>query len=537
SEAWTLEQKGNTGVSAMQLSVISDTEAIVIDKVEHNPLTTQGHPSWAAIYNLDTHAVRALNPTSNTFCAAGSFLGNGTLINVGGNAVVEGKTGTPTFGDLNGLRSIRFFTPCKDGQCDIVEFPDALRLTSARWYPTVTRLPDGSVMIMGGSKGGGWKNKAGSNNPSIEYFPPKKLDFAPKSPQVPIHSPFLVKTLASNLYPILITLPMPDMVFAAANNDAMLYSWRTGVERPLPSFPNGVRVSYPFTGTGIILPLTYRNAYQPEVLICGGSSIADSLTQAEVKASDPASDQCVRMVLTDRGIAKGWEVEKMPQPRVMPDAVMMPDGKVLIVNGGMSGTAGYGNLPDKIGNSNADHPAFRPVLYDPAAPLGSRFSSVNMPTSTIARLYHSVATLTPSGQVMIAGSNPNGDITKTKYPTEYRVEWLSPPYITAPGRPSIATVPSIADFSQMIKVAMSSAVPLEKKNVMVVLIDLGFVTHSVHMNSRWVELKSKLGSGRDHLSVQIPTSPEVYPPGYGWIFVVIDGIASKGRRLMIGTGR
>lgn len=119
----------------------------------------------------------------------------------------------------------------------------------------------------------------------------------------------------------------------AANNDAMLYNWRTGVETPLPAFPNGVRVSYPFTGTGLLLPLTYRNDYEPEVLICGGSSILDTATDQEVKVSTPASDQCVRMTLNDRGISKGWEVEHMPDPRVMPDAVIMPDGKILIVNG------------------------------------------------------------------------------------------------------------------------------------------------------------------------------------------------------------
>lgn len=171
------------------------------------------------------------------------------------------------------------------------------------------------------------------NNPTIEYFPPKKLDFAPRSPQLPIPSPFLIRTLASNLYPIVITLPTPDTVFMAANNDAMLYNWRTGVERPLPAFPNGVRVTYPFSGTGLLLPLSHQNGYEAEVLICGGSALSDTLTSQQVKVSDPASAQCVRMVLNERGIARGWKVEEMPEPRVMPDAVMMPDGKVLIVNG------------------------------------------------------------------------------------------------------------------------------------------------------------------------------------------------------------
>ncbi|KAI9602694.1 hypothetical protein H4Q26_001990 [Puccinia striiformis f. sp. tritici PST-130] len=90
----------------------------------------------------------------------------------------------------------------------------------------------------------------------------------------------------------------------------------------------------------------------------------------------------------------------------------MPDGKVLIVNGAKTGVAGYGNLVDRVGGSNADNPNFTPVLYDPDAPAGHRFTTEGMPTSTIPRLYHSVAALVPSGKIIIAGSNPNKDFTQ-----------------------------------------------------------------------------------------------------------------------------
>lgn len=33
----------------------------------------------------------------------------------------------------------------------------------------------------------------------------------------------------------------------------------------------------------------------------------------------------------------------------MPDATLLPDGKILIVNGAMTGVAGYGNVPDQVG--------------------------------------------------------------------------------------------------------------------------------------------------------------------------------------------
>lgn len=73
------------------------------------------------------------------------------------------------------------------------------------------------------------------------------------------------------------------------------------------------------------------------------------------------------------------------------------------------------------------------------------------------------------------------------------------------------------------------------------------------MNSRWVELRLNpkqdslldLGELRlkpsleepSVLSVKMPHCGEVYPPGFGWIFVIVDGIPSEGRRIMVGTGK
>ena len=154
------------------------------------------------------------------------------------------------------------------------------------------------------------------------------------------------------------------------------------------------------------------------------------------------------MVLDDAGIAAGWLVEYMPQARVMPDAVLLPTGQVFLVNGGATGISGYGNVVEQVGASNADYPVLTPVLYDPAGIPQRRFSAFGMPTSAIPRLYHSVATLTPKGAVMIAGSNPNLDRSEVKYGTEYRVEWLHPPYMSQQ-RPGIGTIPHRIDFDEI----------------------------------------------------------------------------------------
>ena len=439
---WSRKQEGETLVNAMQLAVVSATHAILVDKVEHNPLSVNGHPAWGALYDFRNHNVRPLNLLSNSFCAGGTFLSNGTLLNVGGNPVVSDQTGAADFGDINGLQSVRLFHPelCdQNGNgCDIVEVPEALRLATPRWYNSVLRLDDGSAMIIGGSTRGGWMNNHTTNNPTFEFYPHKNIH---GYNGMPLPSPFLQETLNSNLFPIAVLLP-DTTIFVAANRDAMIYNWKTNTERRLPQIPNGVRVTYPMTATATLLPLSSSNGWSPIVLICGGSAIDDTRPGYMINSQEVASDQCFRMELTDAGIARGWEVEAMPQPRLMADSILLPTGEVMIVNGASSGIAGYGNVIDQVGASNAANPVFTPVLYRPNAPLGERFDSEGMPTSDIPRLYHSSATLVPDGRIMIAGSNPNLDRSTREYGTEYRVEWLSPSWLESGGRPTIDNAPS-----------------------------------------------------------------------------------------------
>ena len=50
------------------------------------------------------------------------------------------------------------------------------------------------------------------------------------------------------------------------------------------------------------------------------------------------------MVLNTAGIAAGWKVESMPQARIMPELIQLPDMSITIVNGAQTGVAGYGNV-------------------------------------------------------------------------------------------------------------------------------------------------------------------------------------------------
>jgi len=64
--------------------------------------------------------------------------------------------------------------------------------------------------------------------------------------------------------------------------------------------------------------------------------------------------------------------------------------------------------------------------------------------------------------------------------------------------------------------------------------DLGFVTHGVHANSRLVYLVNSIIDD-DVITVVGPPNGEIYPPGPGWVYVVVDGIPSVGVKVMVGN--
>ncbi|KAG9122754.1 hypothetical protein FRC07_000723 [Ceratobasidium sp. 392] len=538
---WTLTQGGHTGVAAMQMTVASPDNVVIVDKFEQNVLHDEDDkPVWGAVYSVKSDTARPLHIKTNSFCATGTWLSNGTLANVGGNPEVSSSNTTAPNGiqDIRGLpmclriAGLRLFNPCSDkGKCDFYENPQRIRLTSSRWYPSSVRIPDGSALIFCGAYGGAWTNYEALNNPTYEFYPPKNIN-GYNGLQIP--SQFCKDSLPHNMFPHMMLLPSGN-VFVAANKLAMMLDWQNNQERRLPNIPNQQTVTYPMSGAGILLPLDPANNYRPEVLLCGGSELPDTMKENEVSSQSPTSRQCSRMALDEPGIAAGWSTEQMPEGRVMPDATILPDGKILLINGAKTGTAGYGNVPDQVGSSNADNPAFTPVLYDPNAPAGSRFSSAGMPTSNIARLYHSVSTLLADGRVMIAGSNPNLDVETRKYKTEYQVEYLNPPYMDKV-RPTYSGLPSTWNYGQKIELPVTIPPSKSEPNVMCSLMDLGYSTHGVHMDMRMVKLPCELNKERNTLTVTSPPNAAIYPPGPAWLYVVVDGVPSVAQKTLIGNG-
>jgi hypothetical protein len=152
------------------------------------------------------------------------------------------------------------------------------------------------------------------------------------------------------------TIALPDgTIWIAAGNQTIIYDVEKNIETELPDIPNNVKITNPFDGTATLLPLHPPN-YIPEILVCGGTTSDDRTPSIQLSSQDPASDQCSRMTLTPEGIERGWEIERMLEPRVMPEMILMPNGQVLIINGAQTGYAAFNSTKDPIGQSNSDHP-------------------------------------------------------------------------------------------------------------------------------------------------------------------------------------
>ncbi|ORZ06314.1 glyoxal oxidase N-terminus-domain-containing protein [Lobosporangium transversale] len=443
--------------------------------------------AWSTEFSTTDGKWRSLNVKSNMFCSAGGYLPDGTVVSVAG--------GQPSETMRQGYDGIRLYKPCNGTQCDWQQDLD-VHLKEKRWYPTVETLATGELFILGGSNHAASINNDHINVPNFELFPPLP------GPQKTIDFPFLIETLPNNLYPIVHLLPDKNL-FILASTKAIIFSTSTWkIIKRLPDIPGPPR-NYPLTAGSVLLPLTPENNFQPEVLVCGGA------TDFSTKAKGVAS--CGRISpLADNPT---WEMEDMPFGRMMPDMAHLADGTIAIINGANTGTAGFDRAFD---------PVLHPVQYIPNEKRGNRFRVWS--PSVIPRMYHSVAFMLPDASLLVAGSNPNGkpvEYGDGPFPTEYRVERFSPPYLFSKSITDTVGWPSKVHYGEIFDLSLEWY-NIYPKDVRVAFVQPGFITHSTHMSQRYVGLE--IVKRDSLLSVKAPSSNGLAPPGHYMLVVVLDGI-------------
>ncbi|CAN6284862.1 unnamed protein product [Urochloa humidicola] len=528
---WDLLQH-SIGVSAMHMQLLHNDRVIIFDRTNfgRSNLSLPGgrcrvNPRDQALpngdctahsveYHVASNSFRPLFIFTDTWCSSGTVAPDGTLVQTGGWN--DGYNNTRTMPACTGHKS-----------CDWSEHRDAL--AAGRWYATNQILPDGRAFIVGGLY-----------QFSYEFYP--KSDPSDKSV---VHMPFLEQTkdpVLNNLYPF-VHLNIDGNLFIFANNRAILLDYKTNtVVRTYPVLAGGDPRNYPSTGSSVLLPLE-PNPTEAEVLICGGAprgsyhSSSSLRRPATTPTFLPALATCGRIKITDA--APAWVVETMPSPRVMCDMILLPNGaEVAIINGATDGTAGW---------DGAKTPAFAPVIYRPGRSSGDRFERQN--ATGIPRMYHSSVVLLRDGRLLVGGSNPHlyYNFSNVAFPTDLSLEAFSPEYLDASNdilrprilHPSPSGKAARVAYGRKMKLKFSVPASARRRRgavgeVSVTMVAPSFTTHSFAMNQRLLFLEViKVEAVRDrvgtyHVSVMMPATAVLAPPGYYMVFVVNGLVPSEG---------
>ena len=245
-------------------------------------------------------------------------------------------------------------------------------------------------------------------------------------------------------------------------------------------------VSHPYggsrmNGTSVMLPLKPSDGYAMRFFVTGGDT-----TSPHAGAH-----------LLDTSLSN-WTWRALPsldQPRVTHNAVLLPNGQVLVAGGSAQFNV-------------ASTAAMNALLFDPTTETWSPAG-----TLAFARMYHSTAILLPDATVWMGGSNPTEGVWTPQ------VEIYKPPYLfTSTGapapRPSISSSPAVVGYDTSFSVGTPQAQSISQ----VVLVRAGSATHAFDMEQRVVHMNFTKGSGT--LGVTSPPNPLVAPPGYYMLFVL-----------------
>ncbi|XP_073043799.1 aldehyde oxidase GLOX1-like [Primulina eburnea] len=504
---WDLLQS-DIGITAMHMQLLHTDRVVIFDRTDfglsnislphgkcrddpNERIVKHDCTAHSVEYSVASNSIRPLMVQTDVWCSSGAVTPDGTLVQTGG------------FRD--GEHAVRKYRPCSDDYCDWEENGGGLLVK--RWYATNHILPDGRSIVFGGRE-----------TFNYEFYPKRR------GADKVYESPFLRQTndpgSENNLYPF-IFLNEDGNLFIFANSRAILFNYNKGVVvKNYPTIPGGDPRSYPSTGSAVLLPL--KKYGRAEVLVCGGAP-RGAFMKARHGAFVGALNTCGRIGINDAN--PSWSMETMPMGRIMGDMVLLPNGNVLIINGGGSGTAGWEYGRDAV---------LSPVIYRPYNRVGMRFE-VQTPSSR-PRMYHSTAILLRDGRVLVGGSNPHEfyRFTKVRFPTDLTLEAFSPSYVNAL-RPKIVAPVSQSKITHGKPVRVRFTLPpgrVDASSVMVTMVAPSFTTHSFSMNQRLLilsRMNMAIVAGRTHeIQVTAPGSVNLAPSGYYLLFVSHQGIPSEG---------
>ncbi len=440
------------------------------------------------------------------YCAAHVPLTDGRVFYAGGSRYE--KLGMP--GEIErGINYARIFRP-KTADFERVPQPmtgGPAMLPGLRWYPSATKLADGSVLVIGGFTQ--YADTGHLTNLSIERFSPTLYDQG-KDPWTVLTSheestPDIAADALDYNRAHLLYEPVPA---DKAGGHARTVAAVGGVGAVLllntdDGVPGAERIYHPANGqrhTADNLPLraglsTGALVSTGEIMIMGGTN-ADE-TRPRLDLYDPYKDSW-RTIDTKRG-------------RRQPSSVLLPDGTVLLIHG----VGEEATIPERL----------VPQIFDPVA--GTISDDVRWPEDT-DRGVHSFALLLKDGTILMGGGVATAPVFQIGCEhADLRI--YTPPYLR--GR---SPRPVLSGVTEPLGMAVAGAAitvtydgtPL-KADGGAVLMAVGSITHSIDQNQRYVKL-STTKNGKI-LTLTPPDTHLRAPPGDYILYLVSDqGVPSLG---------
>jgi galactose oxidase len=430
-------------------------------------LTTPEYPRiWDPVADPDASQPQAMAQypvPNNPFCAGDALMSDGRLMVAGGH-----------YATASGRKTAEIFDPIALAWSQTPDMHDG------RWYPTVTALANGEMMVESG----------------------------PDSMMVQDSIPEVLQTDGT------------WRLLTGAKRYPEIYPWNFQA-------PNGqvfsagqtVNTQYINTsGTGSLGPVIKHvvNTYRDY-----GSAVMYDVGKIIVMGGGIPTERTAEVIDLNQASPSWAYTGFMKYPRRQMFATIQADGQVLATGGGCC---------DSRGGIN---PVLIPEVWNP-----SNGHWTDMAPMKIVRVYHSTALLLPDARILSAGSGQPSDPGQVD---EFNAEFYSPPYLFNPdgtpataSRPLVMFTPTLVGYGQQFKIWTQNVLPTR-----MLWIRLGVGTHSFNENQRinylkFTALPVAAGNASTPFNVAAPANANLAPPGHYLFFVLnASGTPSVGRIIQI----
>lgn len=437
------------------------------------------------------------------YCAGHSPLADGRILHTGGARYQD--LGSHTQQEF-GLNYSRLFSPASNSFSKVTSpmLGGMAGMEGMAWYPTNTRMPDGKVMVIGGFSR---CCDSSFSNRTLQTFDPIAYDQS-QNPWTLIAS--------HHSAPDSINPAIRDYIHSFLLPQSVMVD---GLERKMAFMGASGQLVYANTDLGTPDHLRFtaaKNGQRPsnaggwdstaalvstgEIMTAGGTD--NNHTAQRIDLYHPATSKS-RSINTGIG-------------RRNASSVLLPDGSVLLINGGKDAR-----------NYSGDRR--RPQIIN--IETGSVTSLDPWSNDDLERGYHNFALLLKDGRILLGGGiSTAGNIGCER--SDLRI--YNPPYLSGP-RPIISHRPiSTSMHAGGATLALNySGGPLRSSaKGGVVLMAVGSTTHSFDQNQRYIKL-SFTQSGNS-LIITPPANTQIAPPGDYILFLVAkSGAPSLGMTLRI----